>query len=83
MLKDNVLYKQAFARDLPAAKARENVRITPGAIVRISKGKDGDWAITQVPQVAAASRVISSPRCHRSMRDTLSLTEPADVRVAA
>ena len=24
MLKDNVLYKQAFARDLPAAKAREN-----------------------------------------------------------
>jgi len=43
-----------FAANALSAKARENVRITPGAIVRISKGKDGDWAITQVPQVAAA-----------------------------
>ena len=47
-----------FVASALPAKARENVRITPGAIVRISKridsGKDGDWAITQVPQVAAA-----------------------------
>ena len=47
-----------FAANALSAKARENVRITPGAIVRISKrtdkDRDGDWAITQVPQVAAA-----------------------------
>ena len=43
-----------FAANALSAKARENVRITPGAIIRISKDKDGDWAITQVPQVAAA-----------------------------
>jgi len=43
-----------FAANALSAKARENVRITPGAIIRISKSKDGDWAITQVPQVAAA-----------------------------
>jgi penicillin-binding protein 1A len=43
-----------FAANALSAKARENVRITPGAIIRISKNKEGDWAITQVPQVAAA-----------------------------
>ncbi len=49
-----------FAARGLADKAKESLRIAPGAVVRISqrpKGKDGkpgDWAITQVPQVAAA-----------------------------
>ena len=47
-----------FAANALSAKAREKVRITPGAIIRISKrtdkDKDGEWAITQVPEVAAA-----------------------------
>jgi penicillin-binding protein 1A len=34
-------------------KAREAVRIRPGAIIRVAEGKKG-WSITQVPQVAAA-----------------------------
>ena len=43
-----------FVANALSGKARENVRIAPGAVVRIQKGKDGDWAISQVPQVAAA-----------------------------
>ncbi|MEW6760615.1 MAG: PBP1A family penicillin-binding protein [Pseudomonadota bacterium] len=45
-----------FAARALAANARESIRITPGAVVRISqRGKDGkEWALTQVPQVAAA-----------------------------
>ncbi|WP_429204918.1 penicillin-binding protein 1A [Massilia sp. UYP11] len=58
---DDVAIRGAGLRFAAAAlspKARESVRITPGAVVRISKrtdpGADGAWAITQVPQVAAA-----------------------------
>ncbi|WP_137176080.1 penicillin-binding protein 1A [Massilia sp. HP4] len=43
-----------FVANALSSKARENTRIAPGAVVRIQKGKDGSWAITQVPQVAAA-----------------------------
>jgi len=45
-----------FAARGLAANAKEGIRITPGAVVRISqRGKDGkDWGLTQVPQVAAA-----------------------------
>jgi len=43
-----------FAANALSDKAKESVRLAPGAVVRISKaGKDG-WAISQVPQVAAA-----------------------------
>ncbi|GGX87080.1 penicillin-binding protein [Pseudoduganella dura] len=36
-----------------SSKAKEGVRIRPGAVIRVAKGKR-NWAITQVPQVAAA-----------------------------
>ena len=43
-----------FAARGLAANAKESVRIAPGAVVRVTRaGKDG-WAVTQVPQVAAA-----------------------------
>jgi penicillin-binding protein 1A len=35
-------------------QAKEALRITPGAIIRVAKDAKGAWAITQVPQVAAA-----------------------------
>ena len=43
-----------FVASALSGKARESVRIAPGAVVRIQKNKDGDWTIAQVPQVAAA-----------------------------
>ena len=44
-----------FAARGLAAGAKEALRIAPGAVVRISRKDDKDgWAITQVPQVAAA-----------------------------
>ena len=46
-----------FAANALSDKAKESVRLSPGAVVRISRvGKDGKdgWAISQVPQVAAA-----------------------------
>src|SRR5690606_18001517 len=43
-----------FVAGALSGKARESVRIAPGAVVRIQKNKAGDWAIAQVPQVAAA-----------------------------
>ena len=46
-----------FAANALSDKARDAVRLSPGAVVRITRmgkeGKDG-WAIGQVPQVAAA-----------------------------
>ncbi|SPB17935.1 penicillin-binding protein 1A [Caballeronia novacaledonica] len=35
-------------------KAQPNTRIRPGAIVRLMKNDDGDWVITQLPQVEGA-----------------------------
>jgi penicillin-binding protein 1A len=46
-----------FAAGALSPNAKETVRITPGAIVRVShdgKSEAKGWAITQVPQVAAA-----------------------------
>ncbi|MCC2955415.1 PBP1A family penicillin-binding protein [Massilia sp. IC2-477] len=46
-----------FAARGLAANARENLRIAPGAVVRVTQRKEKDkdsWAIVQVPQVAAA-----------------------------
>ena len=46
-----------FAANALSDKAKESLRLAPGAVVRISKsGKDSKdgWAISQVPQVAAA-----------------------------
>jgi penicillin-binding protein 1A len=43
-----------FAAAGLSSSAREALRITPGAIVRAAKDGKGNWAITQVPQVAAA-----------------------------
>ncbi|RZA29059.1 MAG: PBP1A family penicillin-binding protein, partial [Lysobacteraceae bacterium] len=44
----------AFAAPALAPAAKAGVKLTPGAVVRLSRsGKDG-WAITQLPQVASA-----------------------------
>ena len=40
-------------------KARESIRLRPGAVIRIMQEKNG-WSITQVPQVAAAFVSIDS-----------------------
>jgi len=41
-------------------KAKDNVRLRPGAVIRIMQGDKGGWAISQVPQVAAAFVSIDS-----------------------
>ncbi|WP_020652125.1 penicillin-binding protein 1A [Massilia niastensis] len=44
-----------FAANALSDKARDAVRITPGAVIRVARlEKSEDWAIAQVPQVAAA-----------------------------
>jgi penicillin-binding protein 1A len=43
-----------FAQAGLASGAKEKMRLTPGAIIRVAKGAKGDWSVTQVPQVAAA-----------------------------
>jgi penicillin-binding protein 1A len=35
-------------------KAKDSIRLRPGAVVRIMQGDKGGWSISQVPQVAAA-----------------------------
>ena len=42
-----------FAARALADKAKDTLRIAPGAVVRIARRKDG-WGIVQVPEVAAA-----------------------------
>jgi penicillin-binding protein 1A len=44
----------AFAAPALSATAKAGVRLAPGAVVRISSAGKGAWAISQVPQVAAA-----------------------------
>jgi penicillin-binding protein 1A len=41
-------------------KAKDNVRLRPGAVIRIMKNDKGAWTISQVPQVAAAFVSIDS-----------------------
>jgi penicillin-binding protein 1A len=43
-----------FAAGALSSSAKEERRISSGAIVRVAKDAKGNWAITQVPQVAAA-----------------------------
>jgi penicillin-binding protein 1A len=43
-----------FAAAGLSSSAKEALRIAPGAIIRVAKDAKGAWAITQVPQVAAA-----------------------------
>jgi len=43
-----------FAAAGLSASAKETLRLSPGAIVRVAKDGKGNWSITQVPQVAAA-----------------------------
>ncbi|WP_118184119.1 penicillin-binding protein 1A [Paraburkholderia phosphatilytica] len=37
-----------------SARAQPNQRIRPGAIIRVVRGDDGNWSITQLPQVEGA-----------------------------
>ncbi|MFC0697729.1 penicillin-binding protein 1A [Paraburkholderia humisilvae] len=43
-----------YAASALNARAQPNQRIRPGAIVRVVKNDDGDWSITQLPQVEGA-----------------------------
>jgi len=43
-----------FAQFALSARAQPNQRVRPGAIVRLVKNDDGQWAITQLPQVEGA-----------------------------
>jgi len=43
-----------YAQPALSARAQPNQRIRPGAIVRLVKNDDGDWSITQLPQVEGA-----------------------------
>ena len=43
-----------FAAGALSGKAGAGGRITPGAVIRVSQGRDRAWAITQLPEVAAA-----------------------------
>jgi penicillin-binding protein 1A len=43
-----------FAAPALSAKARANLRIRPGAVIRIARDARNAWTITQLPEVAAA-----------------------------
>jgi penicillin-binding protein 1A len=43
-----------FAQSALSARAQPNQRVRPGAIIRLVKNDDGDWSITQLPQVEGA-----------------------------
>jgi penicillin-binding protein 1A len=43
-----------FAAAALRDKAKDKIKIVPGAVIRISKQGKSDWAISQVPKVAAA-----------------------------
>jgi penicillin-binding protein 1A len=43
-----------FAQSALNARAQPNQRVRPGAIIRLVKNDDGDWSITQLPQVEGA-----------------------------
>ena len=43
-----------FAQAGLSSSAKEKLRLTPGAIIRVAKDAKGNWSVTQVPQVAAA-----------------------------
>jgi penicillin-binding protein 1A len=43
-----------FAAPALSSKAKENIRVRPGAVIRITQDAKKRWAITQLPEVAAA-----------------------------
>ncbi|CAB3739860.1 Penicillin-binding protein 1A [Paraburkholderia sediminicola] len=43
-----------FAQFALGARAQPNQRVRPGAIIRVVKDDDGNWSITQLPQVEGA-----------------------------
>jgi penicillin-binding protein 1A len=43
-----------FASSALGPRAQPNQRIRPGAIIRVVRGDDGNWSITQLPQVEGA-----------------------------
>ena len=43
-----------FAQAGLSDKAKDTLRLEPGAIIRVAKGAKDNWSVTQVPQVAAA-----------------------------
>jgi penicillin-binding protein 1A len=43
-----------FAQAGLSSSAKEKMRLTPGAIIRVAKDAKGNWSVTQVPAVAAA-----------------------------
>ena len=43
-----------FAQFALGTRAQPNQRVRPGAIIRLVKNDDGDWSITQLPQVEGA-----------------------------
>jgi len=43
-----------FAQSALSARAQPNQRVRPGAIIRLVKNDDGDWSITQLPQIEGA-----------------------------
>jgi penicillin-binding protein 1A len=49
-----------FAASALSAKAKDSVRIRPGAVIRVARNDKKQWAISQVPKVAAAFVSIDS-----------------------
>ncbi|MCS0614909.1 PBP1A family penicillin-binding protein [Massilia kyonggiensis] len=43
-----------FAQAGLSPSAKDKMKLTPGAIIRVAKDAKGNWSVTQVPQVAAA-----------------------------
>ncbi|MGF6574535.1 penicillin-binding protein 1A [Paraburkholderia sp. GAS333] len=43
-----------YAQSALNTRAQPNQRVRPGAIIRLVKNDDGDWSITQLPQVEGA-----------------------------
>ena len=43
-----------FAQSALSARAQPNQRVRPGAIIRLVKNDEGDWSVTQLPQVEGA-----------------------------
>ncbi|WP_407659631.1 penicillin-binding protein 1A [Massilia endophytica] len=49
-----------FAASALSAKAKDTVRIRPGAVIRVARNDKKQWSISQVPKVAAAFVSIDS-----------------------
>jgi penicillin-binding protein 1A len=43
-----------FAQSALGTRAQPNQRIRPGAIIRLVRGAEGDWQVTQLPQIEGA-----------------------------